>query len=283
MLSIQTLLKKYGIVPKKSLGQHFLSEAPTIRKIVAAIEPSKEDCIIEIGPGLGIMTHLLAKRAAAVFAIERDRKLIEIARKEHSDIKNIVWIQGDILKLKLDDILEKSPKLSHEHNIKVIGNLPYNISTPILFWILSRRSLISRATIMVQKEVSLRITAKPCCKDYGILSVQVQAYAKAKRLFDVSARNFFPAPEVTSSVVDIDFTKADVEKPKDEALFKTLVRAAFGKRRKTLRNSLIGAVNFDLSASDVDCLLRHANINGTRRAETLTVSEFIKLASLMEE
>ncbi len=282
-MSVLALLKKHDIAPKKKLGQHFLSEMPTIRKIVGVIKPSKEDRIIEIGPGLGLMTRLLAMRAAAVFAVEQDEKLLEIARREHGDIKNIIWIQGDILKFTIDDILSRSAKQKYKRDVKVIGNLPYNISSPILFWILSNRSRISRATIMVQKEVALRITAKPGNKDYGILSVQVQAYANARRLFDISSQNFIPPPKVTSAVVDINFTKRNIEMPKDEIRFKKLVRASFGKRRKTLRNSLIASAELGLSAASVDSLLEKAKILGSRRAETLTIAEFIRLASFMND
>jgi 16S rRNA (adenine1518-N6/adenine1519-N6)-dimethyltransferase len=280
--SVQTLLRKYGIVPKKALGQHFLSEIPTIRKIVRYIEPSEKDLIIEIGPGLGFMTRLLAERAETVLAVERDSRLLEIARDEHGDIGNIVWIQGDILKLTIERIISSCPKPKQGHNIKVAGNLPYNISTPILFWILSNRKKISRATIMLQKEVALRITAKPGNKDYGILAVRVQAVAKATKLFDISPTNFIPQPAVTSSVVDIDFATGDKMRPTEEAVFSDLVKAAFGKRRKTLRNSLLGSTILGLSVSEIDSLLERASIDGRRRPETLTVSEFVKLAAIIK-
>lgn len=279
--SLQALLKKYGIRPKKRLGQHFLAAKPTIEKIVGAIDPSKDECVLEIGPGPGIMTGLLAERAGFVIAVERDERLIEIAREEHRDLKNVEWLTTDILKLDIDEALSRLPASLANRPIRVAGNLPYNISSPILFWILENRRRISKAVVMVQKEVALRLAASPGGKDYGALSVGIQAYARARRLFDVSPKNFIPPPEVTSSIAEIDFHAAGGPCPDDKDSFSKVVRAAFGKRRKTLRNALLGSALEGLTPAKLDRALTEAGIEGRRRPETLSVQEFIRLASLL--
>jgi 16S rRNA (adenine1518-N6/adenine1519-N6)-dimethyltransferase len=278
--SVHHFLKKHGIRPKKRLGQHFLSAMPTIEKIVGAVHPSPDDCILEIGPGPGLMTALLAERAAHVIAIDKDESLMALAREEFSHLRNIHWVVSDILKADIPSLL--SALDLQPLTLKVVGNLPYNISSPILFWLLKGRGRISRATVMLQKEVAMRIIASPGCKDYGILSVQIQAFAKAKRLFDVSPQNFLPPPKVLSSVIEIDFASATpAVAPGDEDSFRHLVRAAFGKRRKTLRNALIGG-RLGVTPDAIDAALAKEGIDGKRRPETLSVREFATLAASLK-
>ena len=279
--SVTAILKRHGIRPKKRLGQNFLAQMPTIRKIVDAIDPLADECVLEIGPGPGIMTKLLAERAGLVIAVDKDASIIEVAREELGDSQNVRFIEGDVLELDLGKAISELPE-NLAKKIKVAGNLPYNISSPILFWILKNRGLISRAIVMVQKEVALRIAASPGGKDYGTLSVRTQAYASAKRLFDVSPSNFTPPPEVNSSVVEIDFAGGASEKPEDDAAFEAVVRAAFGKRRKTLRNALLGSA-LGLKPDALDAALSKSEIDGKRRPETLTVDEFIRLAGYLKK
>jgi 16S rRNA (adenine1518-N6/adenine1519-N6)-dimethyltransferase len=275
--SVTAILRRHGIRPKKRLGQHFLAQMPTIRKIVDAIDPSEDECVLEIGPGPGIMTKLLVERAGFVIAVDKDALIIDVAREELGNPQNAYFIEGDVLELELEEaISELSERFAKK--IKVAGNLPYNISSPILFWILDHRDLISRAIVMVQKEVALRIAAAPGGKDYGTLSVRTQAYASARRLFDVSPSNFIPPPEVNSSVVEIDFAGGAPTKPEDDAAFEAVVRAAFGKRRKTIRNALLGSA-LGLKPDVLDVALSNSEIDGKRRPETLTVDEFIRLAA----
>lgn len=269
--SIQSILKKYCLRPKKRLGQHFLASVPTMEKIIDAVEIEKDDLVLEIGAGTGLMTAMTAGRCANVIAIERDRDLIDIASSEFGHIKNIRWIGADVLKLDVMKIAQKP------RGCKIIGNLPYNISSPILFWMLDGRDAISRAVIMLQKEVGMRIVAKPGGKDYGILSVSFQAFADCKRMFNVSAKSFVPPPEVESSVVRIDFKGKDPGID-DESRFRTIVKAAFGKRRKTIRNSLLGARGLGLGAEALDSGLAAARIDPRRRPEALSVDEYIELA-----
>lgn len=266
--SAHSIIKRHGILPKKRLGQHFLVAMPSIEKIAGALGAEKDDCVIEIGPGLGIMSAILAKICSKVIAIEHDPAVLRVARTEFGDIKNIEWIESDILKINLQNLTSSKAK--------IIGNLPYNISSPILFWMLENRALIERAVVMLQKEVAARVVSKPNCKDYGILSVLLQAHASCKKLFDVSAASFFPPPKVTSSVIGIDFDK---EPPSDWPGFKAVVKAAFGKRRKTLRNALLGARNLSIKPAQLDSILKSVEIDGRRRPEALSVDEFIKLSS----
>lgn len=267
------MLRKYDIRPKKRFGQNFLSEMPTISKIALSIEPSKQDTILEIGCGLGVLTALIAGRAGSVIAVEYDKELFEIAQNELCDLRNIIWINSDILKIGIADLCRES---SYQ-KIKILGNLPYNISSPILFWMLDQRANVSKAVVMLQKEVAMRVIAKPGGKDYGIISVLIQAHARAKRLFDVAASNFIPPPKVVSSVIEIEF-EHDRKFPCDEPFFRNLVKAAFGKRRKTIRNSVLSAANLKFSPEQFDLALKETGIAQTRRAETLSVNEYILLA-----
>ncbi len=280
--SLQAVLNKYGIIPRKALGQHFLSAMPTIRKIVEAIGPSKDECVLEIGPGPALMTRLIAQRAGRVIAVEKDGRLAGIAREELSEHPNVEIVEGDFLTVDFDELLSRVPEPLRGKRIKVAGNLPYNVSSPILFRLLDRAELISRAVVMLQKEVAMRIVAQPGKKDYGILSVRFQAMAKARRLFDVAPGNFIPPPEVMSSIVEIDFESPPAERPEDEDWFADVVKAAFGKRRKTLRNALIGSGLPSLSAGRIDEALSAISMDGRRRPETLSTTEFIALARAMK-
>lgn len=275
--SVPSLLRKYRIAPRRRLGQHFLTAAPTMGKVVAALGCTEEDAAVEIGSGLGVMTALLAERAGHVFAIERDSHLLDIARKEFpSDA--ITWIDADILKVDLCDIVLHFAGAEPRGRLKVVGNLPYGISSPILFCFLEHRSFLERAVVMVQKEVALRICAPVGSKEYGILAVLLQAVADCRRLFDVSAKSFFPRPAVASSVVRLDFREGDCGIA-DESRFREIVKGAFGKRRKTLRNALLGARALGLNPDALDAALSSLGIDPRRRPETLTVDEFKRLAS----
>lgn len=282
----------HGIIPKKRLGQHFLSAQPTIEKIVNAADLSPEDTVLEIGSGLGVMTATIAAKSKKVVAVEKDAALFDAAKSEFSAIGNIEWINADILKMRIEGVFadEKSvnrepltvnrKSITENRKNKILGNLPYNISSPIIFWMLENRAMISSAVVMLQKEVALRIAAAPGGKDYGILSVLLQAHANCKRLFDVSPKNFLPPPEVISSIVKIDFRKTGL-KITDEKFFSAVVKAAFGKRRKTLRNALLGAQNLRIDRDSLDGIFAKLGLDGRRRPETLSVDEFAELANAL--
>jgi 16S rRNA (adenine1518-N6/adenine1519-N6)-dimethyltransferase len=270
--SVHSLLKKYSIRAKKRYGQHFLSAAPTIKKIVSASGITGNDIAVEIGPGLGNMTREVATVARRVIAIEKDPEMLSIAGCELLGLKNVQLIGGDILQCDLAEVIGKGNKA------KVIGNLPYYISSQIIFWLIENRRLIETATVMLQKEVAMRLVASPRSKDYGIITVILSAYAKTKKLFDVSAKSFTPPPDVESSVVACDFLKcrADIQ---DEGLFAKVVKAAFGRRRKFLKNSILGAPLLDIDRTAIEAALKAMSLDGKVRAEELPVDTFVALAN----
>jgi 16S rRNA (adenine1518-N6/adenine1519-N6)-dimethyltransferase len=264
--SIKALLKKYGIQPKKRLGQNFLAEGPTMKKIVDALGVGRDDTVLEIGCGMGIMTAMLAGKCKRVFAVDADGKALDIAREEFGGIGNIEWIHGDILKTDISFHAKQGKLL-------VVGNIPYNISSPIFFHLLDNRAHVKRAVLMIQKEVAERIVAKPGGKDYGALSIMMRSYAKCEKLFNVAPTNFVPPPKVMSSVIELDFACHPEAKPKDLAfdVLRSVVQAAFQKRRKTVKNAL---GKYD----GIEKILADLGIDPKRRPETLSVEEFHKLA-----
>ncbi len=296
--SVPFLLKKYGVRPKKRLGQNFLVPLPTMQKIVDALELHSDDVVIEIGPGLGVMTALAARRSSLVIAIDKDEQLVAIAKEEFGNTPNIIWMHADILKVSVEDLItdsaafkcgtrnsergiEPNSALRTQHSaLKILGNLPYNISSPVLFWMLDDRSAIARAIVMLQKEVAMRLVASPGTKDYGILAVLFGAFADTKKLFDVSPKSFLPPPEVTSAVVRIDFREGK-HAVDDELWFRRVVKAAFGQRRKTIRNAFLGAAGLKLDAERIDAALEVAGIDPKLRPERLSVETFAALANAL--
>jgi 16S rRNA (adenine1518-N6/adenine1519-N6)-dimethyltransferase len=278
VLSIESLLKKYRIYPKKHLGQHFLGRKPTLEKIVTALGIRHTDDVLEIGAGLGVMTAMIALRARNVFAVEKDKTFFAIYENEFGHFKNIHFLCRDILKLDFKKDLKGSfPP------IKVIGNIPYNISSPILFKLLENKPLISCAVLTVQQEVARRILARPNTKDYGILAILVQAQARARKLFEIRPACFIPPPEVVSTVIRLDFEPMPEIKIEDMDLFCNLVRAAFGQRRKTIKNSLTGAKRLKIPPEGISRALLHCKIDPMRRAETLLISEYTELANYLRK
>jgi len=267
-------LKKYGIRPRKRLGQHFLAAGPTIDKIVASLDLEGDDTVVEIGPGLGVMTRRIAEKAKRLVAIERDERMVEILSEELRDLGNVEIVHGDVLKTDLGGVVSGDVKA------KLVGNLPYNISTPIIFWMLQGRAAMESAVVMVQREVAARMVAGPGGKDYGALTVMLQSQAYVRKLFDVSAASFVPPPEVTSSVVEIDLSEEGLSR-RFEGDLRRVVRAAFGKRRKTFRNALLGSREMKLDSGRVDTALARAKIDGRVRPEEVPVEGFVLLARLL--
>jgi len=270
------LIKKYELRPRKSLGQHFLVELPTIRKIVKSVNAKKDDVILEIGCGPGIITPELSQTAKNVIAIDIDTRAIDAASNEWKEYKNIDWILADILSYDLEGIA-KNDKLI------IAGNLPYNISSKILFWMIKNRKLIKHAVVMLQKDVAVRICSKSGNKNYGILSVMTQALSTARVLFDVGRHNFYPPPDVISSIISLNFNddKNQHEKIENYKNFSNIVRAAFGMRRKMIRNALIGSTIMKLKKETVDTILKEAYINPKCRPENVEVDEFITLSNCL--
>jgi 16S rRNA (adenine1518-N6/adenine1519-N6)-dimethyltransferase len=260
--SVRKMLAQHDIHPRKRLGQSFLEDLNVIRRIVALAEPAEGETIVEIGAGLGFMTEELAKRAGRVIAIEVDPRLVSILRERFTGQHRVEVVQMDVLKY---DFSSACP----EGRIKVVGNIPYHISSPILFRLLDFRRSISSMILMFQKELADRIAAPPGTKNYGIPSVMVARYTRAVCELTVPPTCFYPVPDVVSSVLRI-VVRQEPNLP-DEALFAGIVRAAFAQRRKTLWNNLrlIG-----LPEERVDLVFVRSGIDRTRRAETLSIEEF---------
>jgi len=260
--SVRKMVAQYDIHPRKRLGQSFLEDLNIIEKIVALAEPAAGETIVEIGAGLGFMTEELAKRAGRVIAIEVDPRLAAILRERFTGQDRVEVVQMDVLKYDFSSVCPGE-------RVKVVGNIPYHISTPILFRLLDFRRSISSMVLMLQKELADRIVAPPGTKDYGIPSVIVAKYTRAVSEMTVPPTCFYPAPDVVSSVLRI-VVRQEPELP-DGALFARIVRAAFARRRKTLWNNLR---RIGLPEEMVDRVLVRSGIDRIRRAETLSVEEF---------
>ncbi len=278
MTSPRTLLVFHNIRPKKRFGQHFLTDQTTAEMIVSRSGISPEDVVLEIGAGFGALTIPVARIAREVFAVEKDRKIIDILKTEilASNLSNVVIMEKDILKIDIKSLAENIGQ-----KIVVMGNLPYNISSQILVQLIKSRKALSKAVIMLQKELAQRITAQPGCKDYGRLTVMHGYCSDIKKVADVKAHLFFPKPKVDSEVLEIKFKKRLEYSTNDEAFFFRVIKAAFGNRRKILKNALAAsALNIDANtAKDV---LQRSGIDPVRRAETLTIEEFVKLSNNLE-
>ncbi|MBU5668718.1 16S rRNA (adenine(1518)-N(6)/adenine(1519)-N(6))-dimethyltransferase RsmA [Peptoniphilus sp. MSJ-1] len=267
---LSEILSKYGFRFTKSLGQNFLIDGNVVRKIADAAEITEDDNVLEIGPGVGTLTEELALRAKKVLAVEIDEKLKEL-HKETLDIENVKVIYGDFLKIDLDKVLEEE---FNGESFKVVANLPYYITTPIIEkLVVSDINLIS-ITVMVQKEVAKRLSAEPGNKDYGSLSVFINYYTDCKYKFQVPQTVFMPRPNVDSAVVTLKMLER--EKFDTEFLFK-VVRASFTTRRKTILNSLSNS-KLNYSKEDIRRALELSNISPTRRAESLKLEEFMVLS-----
>lgn len=247
------------ISPRKSLGQNFLQDDNILRKIVTSLELRPDDLVVEIGPGPGALTRLLAD-ACRLTAVEVDRRAVERLQEEFAG--RIAIVESDILKIPANDLV------GNGRTFRVVGNIPYYITSDILFWVIDQRHMITDATLMIQDEVADRLVAKPRTKAYGILSVFAQHYAVPRRLFGVSRNCFYPRPDVDSAVVRLDL-RPDVTIV-DDALFRTVVRGTFGKRRKTIRNGLGYAGIPKEVIADLGPV-------ADRRPEELTPEDFVRL------
>jgi len=267
---VRTALREANFKPRKRLGQNFLIHERIVEAILKLIDLSQEDEIVEIGPGLGVLTRRLLEIAPKVWAIEVDPFLVGYLRK--SSIGNhpaLDLVHGDILKVPLNKILP-------DHKVKLVANLPYSISTPVLFRLFELRDHFSYLVLMVQREVAQRMTGSPGTKEYGTLSIWSQIHGEILDQVSVSSEAFFPRPKVNSTVLKIALRPEPLVSLKDFAMLRDVVRSAFGKRRKTLSNALGGLLN--KKRSEIESCLRREQIDPRRRGETLNVDEFIRLA-----
>lgn len=272
------VLQKYQFHFQKKYGQNFLIDTVVLERIIKAAQIGPEDCVLEIGPGIGSMTQYLAENAGKVIAVEIDKALIPILEETLAPYGNVTVLQGDILKV---DIRELAEKYHAGKPLKVVANLPYYITTPIVMGLLEENVSVESITVMVQKEVAERMRTGPGTKDYGALSLAVQYYAAPEIVANVPPNCFIPRPAVGSAVVKLKcFEKPPVE-VQDEKFMFLLIRAAFNQRRKMLVNALSGNREPALSKEKVAEALKKLGISETIRGESLSLSEFAKLADIL--
>ena len=252
------------IKPLKRFGQNYLVDKNIIEKIISEFNPQPDDTVLEIGPGQGALTSCLAQKVKKLLAVEIDKRVIDDLTSRFPDVE---FINNDFLKMDLHSLIPSRKR--------VIGNIPYYITSPIIFKLIEERETILDAMLMTQLEVAQRIVAKPRTKDYGILSVIVNFFAESKLCFKISPNVFFPKPKVESAIIHFRFDKK-IRDDVDNKLFMKVVKASFGNRRKTLKNSLSngGFSEIDFASLDFDF---------TRRAEELTIDDFVQLTNLIEK
>ncbi len=281
-MDIREQVKKNNIRLTKSLGQNFLTDESIVAKIADSAGVEKSDLVIEVGPGLGSMTRLLAEKAAQVIAVEIDKRLIEPLTRNMAEYGNFSVINDDIMKINLNNLINDTcSKNTDIKSVKIVANLPYYITTPIIMKILEDNLGIDCCVFMVQREVADRMVAKPGGKDYGALSVAVQYRSIPQKAFDVPPHCFIPQPEVYSTVVRLDIRKSAPVTVKDEKLFFRVVKASFGQRRKTLLNALHNSGFFKPDKERLAELLSSLGIDPNRRGETLSIEQFSDLSNVL--
>ncbi|MBM7870633.1 16S rRNA (adenine1518-N6/adenine1519-N6)-dimethyltransferase [Clostridium pascui] len=266
----QQVVNKYNFKFSKSLGQNFLIDDQVLRDIVTGAEVNSDDFIIEIGPGVGTLTKELLQVAKKVCAIELDKDLIPILNEELREFENFQLINKDALKINFDEII------GEEKSVKLVANLPYYVTTPIIAKLLTEGYKFKSLTIMIQKEVAERIDAKPSTKEYGALSLLVQYYCDTELVRKVSPASFIPRPKVDSSVIKLSKLESPRVKVEDEKLFFKIIRASFNMRRKTLWNAL---KSLGLSKDLLENALKECDVDPKRRGETLSIYEFANLSN----
>ncbi len=272
------VLQKYNFNFQKKYGQNFLIDSNILNRIVAGADITKDDVVLEIGPGIGTMTQYLAEAAKRVIAIEIDDKLIPILQDTLKGYDNVRVVHQDVLKVDLK-------ALSEEENggrpFKVAANLPYYITTPIIMGLFEQKVPVESITVMVQKEVADRMQVGPGSKDYGALSLAVQYYAKPEIVLEVSPNCFLPRPNVGSTVIRLKKYRKPPVAVEDEALMFSLIRAAFNQRRKTLVNGLKNAEHLSFGREEIEKALAELGLPKTVRGETLTLEQFAQLSNLL--
>ena len=274
------IIQKYDFVFQKRFGQNFLVDTHVLDKIIQAAGLTKEDMVLEVGPGIGTMTQYLAENAGRVMAVEIDSNLIPILEETLKDYDNVTVINEDILKVDVKALAE-------EHNggrpIKVVANLPYYITTPIIMGLFESRVPIENITVMVQKEVAERMQAGPGTKNYGALSLAVQYYAEPYIVANVPPNCFIPRPSVGSAVIRLTRHEKMPVEVKDEKLMFALIRASFNQRRKTLQNSLSNSGELSFSKEEIGRAIEKMGLSSSVRGEALTLEQFAGLADVLRE
>ena len=272
-------IKKYDFAFQKKFGQNFLIDEHVLNKIIAAAGVTKEDMVLEIGPGFGTMTQYLAESARQVVAVEIDKELIPVLNDTLAEYDNVTIINDDILKVDIDKLVDEK---NGGRPIKVVANLPYYITTPIIMGLLENHVPVDNITVMIQKEVAERMQAGPGTKDYGALSLAVQYYAKPYIAANVPPNCFIPRPNVGSAVIRLDLWDKPPVEVKNERLMFSMIRASFNQRRKTLQNSLVNG-GIPVTKDQIADALSVMDLPQTVRGEALTLTQFARLSDVLEE
>lgn len=272
------VINKYSFAFQKKFGQNFLIDSNVLENIVEAAGITKGDFVLEIGPGIGTMTQYLCESARQVLAVEIDKMLIPILEDTLSEYDNVEVINQDVLKVDIKSLVEEK---NNGRPIKVVANLPYYITTPIIMGLFESKVPIESITIMVQKEVADRMQTGPGSKDYGALSLAVQYYADAKVMLNVSATCFMPRPNVDSAVIKLTRHQESPVEVKDESLMFKIIRASFNQRRKTLVNGLKNSSELDFSKEEITEAIKSIGKEENIRGEKLTLEEFAKLSNAL--
>ena len=274
------ILQKYKFVFQKKFGQNFLIDEHVLEKIIQAAGVGPDDFVVEIGPGIGTMTQYLAHAARGVAAVEIDRALIPILKDTLSPYDNVTVINEDILKVDLNQLAEE---MNDGRPVKVVANLPYYITTPIIMGLFENHVPMKSITVMVQKEVADRMQVGPGTKDYGALSLAVQYYAKPYIVANVPPNCFMPRPKVGSAVIRLDRYEEPPVQVKDEKLMFRIIRASFNQRRKTLANGLKNSPELDFTKEQIEAAIGHLGRGASIRGEALTLEEFAELANYLSD
>ncbi len=275
------ILQKYNFNFQKKFGQNFLIDTRVLERIIESAGITKEDCVLEIGPGIGTMTQYLAESAREVVAVEIDKNLIPILENDTlAEYDNVTIINDDILKVDINKIVQEK---NNGQPIKVVANLPYYITTPIIMGLFESHVPLKSITIMVQKEVADRMQVGPGTKDYGALSLAVQYYAKPEIVANVPPNCFIPRPNVGSAVIRLTRHEVPPMEVKDEAYMFALIRASFNQRRKTLLNGLTNAGNLGVTKEQITAALEQMGLPAAVRGEVLTLEQFGELSNLLKQ
>ena len=271
------IMKKYNIKAKKELGQNFLINKEVIDKIISSSEIDEDDLVIEIGPGLGTLTKYLLEKAKKVICIELDKKMIKILRERFSLYENFELLNQDILKVDLNNLIKTEKETNKIKNVKVVANLPYYITTPIIMKLLEEKLDLESITVMVQKEVADRLITIPGKKDTGAITYTVYYYAKGEDILEVPKNSFLPEPEVTSKVINLKIRKEEPVKVKNKEVMFRIIKCAFMQRRKTLLNSLTNTRVF-INKEEGEKILKQIGLDVNIRAEKLKIEDYAKIA-----
>ena len=276
----KTIMKKYNIKANKSLGQNFLINDEVIENIVKSSDLSKEDLVIEIGPGLGTLTKRLLEEAGKVLCVELDKKMINILQDRFVENAKFEVINEDILKVDLNQIIKENKKDNNIKNVKIVANLPYYITTPIIMKLLEEKLEIESITVMIQKEVADRLIETPGGKNTGAITYTVYYYCESEKIMEVPNSSFIPEPEVTSEVIKMNLRKEPPVVLENTKVMFMLIKSAYMQRRKTLLNSLTNSKVF-INKQEGAEILKKLNLNENVRPEELTIQDFANIAKII--